>query len=106
VTEPDPAVLCCLCVRGLISVGVSCLASGSVFKRSRGGDQVQVSWDCCSSYRVTLLLSFFQLFPNSITGVISFCPLAGCKYLHLTLSAACWVFQSAVMVSPFFVRAP
>jgi len=26
---------------------------------------VQVSWDCWSSYRVALLLSFFQLFPNS-----------------------------------------
>ena len=29
---------------------------------------IQVSWDCWSSYRVAIL-SFFQLFPNSITGV-------------------------------------
>jgi hypothetical protein len=36
---------------------------------------VQISWDCWSSYRVTLLLSFFQLFPNSSTGVSSFCAL-------------------------------
>jgi hypothetical protein len=35
---------------------------------------VQVNWDCWSSYRVTLLLTFFQLFPNSTTGVCSFCP--------------------------------
>jgi hypothetical protein len=34
-------------------------------------------------------------------GVTSFCPLVGCKYLHLTLSAACWVFQRAVMIDPF-----
>jgi hypothetical protein len=63
---------------------------------------VQVNWDCWSSYRVTfLLLSFFQPFPNSTTGVRSFCPLVGCKYLPLTLSAAYWVFWSAVMVGPF-----
>ena len=40
-------------------------------------------------------------FPNSTTGVSCFCPLVGCKYLHLTLSAACWVFQRAVMIDPF-----
>jgi hypothetical protein len=27
--------------------------------------------------------------------------LVGCKYLHLTLSAACWVFWRAVMIGPF-----
>lgn len=36
---------------------------------------------------VTLLLSFFQPFPNSSTEDPSFCLLVGCKYLHLTLSA-------------------
>ena len=59
----------------------------------------QISWDCWSSYRV-ILLSFFQLLPNSTTGVISICPLIGCKYLRLTLSAACWAFQRAVMMGP------
>jgi hypothetical protein len=34
-------------------------------------------------------------------GVSCFSPLVGCKYLHLTLSAACWVFQRAVMLGPF-----
>jgi hypothetical protein len=62
---------------------------------------VQVNWDCWSSYKVTLLLSCFQHFPNSITGVSSICPLVGCKYLHLTLLAACWVFQSVIMIGPF-----
>jgi hypothetical protein len=61
---------------------------------------VQVSWDCWSSYRITLLLSFFQPFPISTTGVTSFYPLVGCKYVHLTLSAACWVFQRAVIIGP------
>jgi hypothetical protein len=45
---------------------------------------VQVNWDCWSSYRDALLLSFFQFSPNSTTGVSSFCPLVRCKYLHLT----------------------
>jgi hypothetical protein len=27
--------------------------------------------------------------------------LVGYKYLHLTLSAACWVFRRAVMIGPF-----
>jgi hypothetical protein len=62
---------------------------------------VQVSWDCWFSYRVTLLVSFFQLFPNSTTGIPGFCPLVGCKYLHLTLSAACWPFGGAVMLGFF-----
>jgi hypothetical protein len=53
-----------------------------------------------SSYRVALL-RFFQLFPNSTAGVTSSCPLVGCKYLSLTLSAACWAFQRAVMISLF-----
>jgi hypothetical protein len=64
---------------------------------------IRVSWNCLSSYRVTFLLhSFFQLFPNSTTGVSCFCPLVGCKYLHLTLSAVCWVFWRAVMIDPFW----
>jgi hypothetical protein len=64
---------------------------------------VQFSWDCWSSYRVSLPLSFFQFFPNSTTGVSILYPLVGCKYMHLTLSAACWVFQRTVMIGPFFV---
>jgi hypothetical protein len=62
---------------------------------------VQVNWDYWSSYRAALLLSFFQLFPNSTTEVSSFCPLVWYRYLHLTLSAAGWVFQKAVMIDPF-----
>ena len=63
--------------------------------------EVQVGWDCWSSYRIALLLSFSQHFPNSTTGINCFCPLVGCKHLHLTLSAACWVFLRAVMIVLF-----
>jgi hypothetical protein len=62
---------------------------------------IQANSDCWSSYRVTILLSFIQLIPNSITGDSCFCPLVGYKYLHLTLSAACRVFQREVMIGPF-----
>ena len=60
---------------------------------------VQVNWDCWSSLQGWL--SFFQDSSNSTTGVSSFCPLVRCKYLHLTLSAACCVFWRAVMISTF-----
>jgi hypothetical protein len=43
----------------------------------------------------------FQSFTNWITGVSSFHPLVGWKYLHLTLWVACWAFQSAVMLGSF-----
>ena len=62
--------------------------------------EIQVKWDCRSSYRVALLLSFFQLFPHWNRGISSFCPLVGCKYLHLTLPAAFWVIRSTVMLGP------
>ena len=64
--------------------------------------RVQVSFDYWSSYRVALFLSIFHLFPKSSAGLSSFCPLVGYKYLHLTLSAACWVFQRADMIGSFF----
>jgi hypothetical protein len=63
---------------------------------------IQINWDCWS-----VLLQdhpFPQLhlaFPNSTTGVGCFCPLVGHNYLSLPLSSACWVFRSAVMISPF-----
>ena len=85
----DLAVLCCICVRSLISAGVCCLVGGSVSERSQ---------ESRSFYGVTLLLSSFQLFPSSTAGVSSFCPLVGCKYLHLTLSTACWASQRAAML--------
>ena len=42
----------------------------------------------------------FAAFTNLTTGVSCFCPLVGCKYLHLILSAAFWVFRSEVMIGP------
>jgi hypothetical protein len=49
----------------------------------------------------TTFLSLFQLFHNSVTIISSFCLLVGYKYLHLTLSGACWVIWRVVMIGPF-----
>jgi hypothetical protein len=65
---------------------------------SGGISGIPVDWDCWSSYKVTLFLSFFHLFPNSTTRVTSFYLVIGCKYLHLTLSAAWLVSLRAVMI--------
>jgi hypothetical protein len=81
-TQSDPAVPYCMCVEGPhISWCMLSVWWSSVWKISKG----QVSWDCWSSLRVVLLLSFFQLFPNSTTGVNTFCLLVGYKYMHVTL---------------------
>ena len=48
--------------------------------------EVHVNWDCLSSYGVTLLFRFFQLFPNSHTGVLGLCPLVGCLNICTCLS--------------------
>jgi hypothetical protein len=88
-----------MCVRSLISAGVCCLVGGSVFEISWGSRLSETAW---ASYRVTLLLSFFQLFPNSIIGISSFYPLVGGKFLHLTHSDAYYVFWRAVMIGPFY----
>ena len=86
-----------MCVGGLISAGVCCLFGGPVFERT---------WR--SRLRLLVLLQdlpspqVLSAFPNSTTGVSCFCPLSGCKYLHLTLSVACWAFRGAVVIDPFW----
>jgi hypothetical protein len=92
----DWEVLYFMCVGGLTSAGVCCPFGGPVFERSWG-----------SRLRLLVLLQdrpppqLLSSFPNSTTGVSCFCPLVGCKYLYLTLLAACWVFLSVVMIGPF-----
>jgi hypothetical protein len=69
----------------------------SVWKISR----VWMSWDCWSPYGITLLLSFFQPFPNSTTRVLDFSPLIGCKNLHLSQSAASWASQRTATLGSY-----
>jgi hypothetical protein len=85
-----------MCVRGLLSADICCLVSGSAYERSWGSRSVETIY----YHGAALLLSFFQLFPDSTTGDPGFCPLVGCKYLHLTLSAACWAsWRTAVLAT-------
>jgi hypothetical protein len=51
---------------------------------------VWVSWDCWSFYGVTLLLNFFQPFPNSTIGVPNFSPMVGCEYQDLMVFCCDW----------------
>ena len=49
---------------------------------------VQISWDCWSSYIITLIFSFFHHSSNLTIGVSNFSPKVGCKYLCLSHLAA------------------
>jgi hypothetical protein len=85
-------------VRGLISASVCFCLVVKCLRDLGGPDSLRVLillQDCHSS-------QLLPAFPNSTTGVSCFCPLVGCKYLHLTLSASCWVVQRAVMLGLFF----
>jgi hypothetical protein len=92
----DPGVLYCICVWGLISAVVCCLFGGPVFDSSWGSTLILLVLlqDCPSP-------QLLSAFPNSTTGGSCFCPLIGCKYLNLTLSAACWVSLSVVILGLF-----
>ncbi|EDL36963.1 mCG1051106 [Mus musculus] len=91
----DLEVLYCMCVEGLISAGVCCLFGDPVFERSRGSRLIETAGPPTGP-------QLLSAFPNSTTGISCFCLLVGCKYLHLALSAACWVFWSVVMQGPSF----
>jgi hypothetical protein len=84
-----PEINCCIWVWG---PHISwCMLPGwcsSIWENSG----VQVNWDCWSSNKIFLFLNSFQLYPISTKVVSSFWTMVGCKYLHLTLSAACWFF--------------
>jgi hypothetical protein len=41
--RPDQVVLCCICVRGLVSAGVCCLVGDSVSERSQGSRLVETA---------------------------------------------------------------
>jgi hypothetical protein len=99
-TEPRPSSrLLCMCWRPHISW---CMLPGwwsSVWESWGGGGGRLI--ETAGSPTGLPSPQFLSAFPNSPTEVSCCCPLIGCKYLHLTLSAACWVFQREVMIDPF-----
>ena len=60
---------------------------------------VQINWDFWSSYRISLL-SFFQPSQNQQQGSATSVHWLDAN-ICIWLSAACWVFQIAVMIDPF-----
>jgi hypothetical protein len=73
------------------------LFGGPVFERSQRFRFIETAGPPEGSPSPQLLSAF----PNSMKGVRSLCSLVGCNYLHLTLPAACWVFQRAAIIDPF-----
>jgi hypothetical protein len=67
-----------------------------VSERSQGSRLVENAGGCP--------LQLLSAFPYLTTGVTSFCPLVGSKYLHLTLSAACWVVLEGSHDRPLAVQ--
>jgi hypothetical protein len=92
----DLTVLYCMCLRVHLSAGVCCLFGGPVFQRNQGSRLIENAGPPAGSPFSSASLSLPQFHKRGC-----FCPSVGCKYLHLTLSAACWVFQSVVMLGPF-----
>jgi hypothetical protein len=94
----DVEVLFCMCVGGLIVAGVCYLFGGPVFERS----QVSRLIETAGLPTGGLSLQLLSAFPDSTTGVSCFYQFVGCRYVLLTLSDACWIFQESVMIDPFF----
>ena len=59
---------------------------------------IRVSWDCWSSYGVTISFSSFSPSPNSFLGVSNLSPMHGCQYLCLSQSAAGRASQRTAML--------
>jgi hypothetical protein len=81
-TEVRPGNPCYICGWVLRSASVCFLIGGSVSERSQAFGLLETA--SLPIYGVILLLSFFQPFLNSTTGVPDFSLMVGCKYLHLS----------------------
>ena len=68
--SPDEAVLCCLCVGGLVSVGVCCLVGGSVAKISQGSRLVETDGLSASDSLSCLLRAYGGYDRHTIWSVI------------------------------------
>jgi hypothetical protein len=94
--NPDQAVLCCMSFGSLISAGVCCLFGGPVFERYQGFRLIETAGPPIRSPSSSASFSL----PNSTTVLSYFSSLVGWKYVHLTLSAACWVVWRVGMLVP------
>lgn len=84
-----------LYVPGTRSALVCSLVGGSSYR----GSWVQVRWDCWTSYRVAFPFSSLNHSPNFSIDISSFSLKVGCKYLHLSQSAAARANQRTAMLS-------
>ena len=92
ISEPGPIVPSVLCVLS-VSLFLIILFNLS-FYTPDFNPPPSPPFDCFTSHTSS---------PSSVSTRVSPTPLVGCKYLHLTLSAAYWVFHSEVMLGPFLL---
>jgi hypothetical protein len=95
----DLAVLCCMCVGGLISAGVCYLFGGPVFERSRGSRLIETAGPPTQLPSSSASYSFSLIQQRRSAASVHW--LGATNSLPVTLSAVCWVFQSPVMLVPF-----
>jgi hypothetical protein len=62
----DPAVLYCMCVRGLISAGICCLFDGPVIERSRGSMLIETAGPSTGSSFSSASFSFPLIQPQGL----------------------------------------
>jgi hypothetical protein len=92
----DQAVVCYICLRGLISASVCCLVRCSKSERSQASRLVETAGLPMGlhSFEASSIFSLIQSQRSQLLSV-------ECKYLHLTLSAACWTSRRAAVLSSF-----
>jgi hypothetical protein len=95
----DPEFLYFICVRGLISADVCCLVGGPVFERSQGSRLIKTAGPRTGP-PTTLLFNFLQPSLIQQRGSAASVHWLGAN-ICIRLSAACCIFQRAVMIDPF-----
>lgn len=86
--NPNHAVLCCVCVGSLISLGVCCLVGCTVFERSQGSRWIETAGSPKGKPSSSASSSFFLIQPQgSAASVVS-----------LGVALCIWHFQ---MIDPF-----
>jgi hypothetical protein len=91
----DPAVLCSICIGGLISAGVCFLVGGPVYDKSQGSRLVETAGSPTVSSSFSASYSFSLIQPWGSEASVHW------SGVNIWLSVALWVFWRAIMIVPF-----
>jgi hypothetical protein len=84
-THPDPSVLCCICVGGLLSAGVCCLAGGPMSERSQRSRLVETAGPPTGLPPSSASSSFFLIQPQGSEASVHWLGVNICIWLFLLL---------------------